>query len=365
MSKALNMISANLKNLLRDKMSVFWFIGFPLIFVIIFGTLFGGFEDGETKFDIGLVVEDDGPMGQVITQVFKSVPVFELSTGDREGELQALRKSERMAVVIVPESDSGPAAGDPIAVELRYDPSKMSTTGTVTSVIGEVLYEIENRMRGQERLIRVEYVAETGTEGGEELNSVDFIIPGILAMALMQLGLFGTFTFVSMREKKVIKRIGATPIPRTMVLWSEVIVRVIISLFQATIIIVVGRLLFGVSVQGNWFLLFFLVILGALTFVSLGYLLVSFSRTEESAQGIIQMVQFPMMFLSGIFFPTSIMPDFLVPVMKVLPLTYLGDAIRHVMLGWDSAFGFSNDIYILLGWLVVSLVLAVKRFRWE
>jgi ABC-2 type transport system permease protein len=106
------------------------------------------------------------------------------------------------------------------------------------------------------------------------------------------------------------------------------------------LIIILGYFAFGVTVTGNIVLVMAMVILGAVVFISMWYFLVNFTKTEESAQGLIQLVQFPMMFLSGIFFPLEMMPSFLKPVVNLLPLTYLGDLLRNVMVGLPTAYGF-------------------------
>ncbi len=102
-----------------------------------------------------------------------------------------------------------------------------------------------------------------------------------------------------------------------------------------------------------------------MTFISLGFMLINFARTPESGQGIIQVVQFPMMFLSGIFFPIEFMPDYIKPVVKAIPLTYLGDALRQVMVGAVPEHSMQTNLLVLSSWLIVTFLVAVKFWRWE
>jgi ABC-2 type transport system permease protein len=134
---------------------------------------------------------------------------------------------------------------------------------------------------------------------------------------------------------------------------------------QTLIIIVVARVVFNVQMIGNWLLLFGLVLLGALTFVSIGYFAVARARTTESAMPIVQLVQFPMLFLSGIFFPVEFLPDFMRPIVNAMPLTYLGDALRQVMVDATPLFPLFLDVAVLAGWLVACVLLGVWLFRWE
>jgi len=106
-------------------------------------------------------------------------------------------------------------------------------------------------------------------------------------------------------------------------------------------------------------------VLGALMFISLGYVVASFVPTEESANMVTSILQFPLMFLSGIFFPIAFMPQWLQPVAALLPLTYLGDALRQTMVGGAAYAPLYVDVLVLAGWLVVSFLISARFFRWQ
>jgi ABC-2 type transport system permease protein len=181
----------------------------------------------------------------------------------------------------------------------------------------------------------------------------------------MFLGLFSGIVQVDRREKKVLKRFGATPLKKHTVVLSQIVQRLIIALMQAVIIIAIARLFFDVQMVGNWFVLLGVVFLGTLTMISIGYVIVARARTEESAQPIIQLVQFPMMFLSGIFFPLEFMPDFIKPVVMAMPLTYLGDALRQVMVNATPLYPLGIDLAVLSAWLLACMLLSFWLFKWE
>ena len=224
-----------------------------------------------------------------------------------------------------------------------------------------MLEEIEQQLTGKTRLLTTDQKAVTA----EHLRDIDFLLPGILAMAIMQLGLFGSFNIVSLREKKVLKSMGATPLPRIMLLGTEILVRVLLSLFQTLLIIIIGRLVFDVHITGPWYQVIGTVLLGSVTFISLGYLLSSFAKSEESGIGLVQLVQFPMMFFAGIFFPTELMPDFLQPLVKIIPLTYLGDLLRNAMVSMPLAYPVVTSLLVLGGVAIGSVVGAALLWRWE
>lgn len=362
MNRFLRLLVAELKELVRDRMALFWFVAFPVLFIVLFGMIFSG--DNTEPFKVGVVVQAPGPVGDGLVQAFKAVDVFRVSTGTFDHELAALKKGDRTMVVVVPAEANravmNPGSG-PAELTVYIDKAQQSTNQVLLPVLDQVLDGIERHITGRPKLLVVRQKAVAA----EEFKYIDFLLPGILAMALMQLGLFGALHLVSLRERKILKALGATPLPRGMLLGSEILVRLIISVVQTLLIVVIGRLAFDVHIISPWYEVLGLVLLGAGTFVSLGYMLCSFSRTEESAQGLIQFVQFPMMFLSGVFFPLNVMPQFLKPVIRVLPLTYLGDALRHVMVGSPSTYSMGTNLLVLSGTLLGTMLLAILFWRWE
>src|SRR4029453_17071916 len=147
------------------------------------------------------------------------------------------------------------------------------------------------------------------------------------------------------------KRLNATPLPRWTLVGANVIVRLLIAAAQTALILAIGFTVLGVEVAGSWALIAGFVALGALTFTSIGYVIASFARTEEAANGMTSIVQFPLMFLSGIFFPLEIMPEWLRGVATFMPLTYLGDALRQTMVGGPPFQPLGVDPLVPGGWL--------------
>ena len=354
------LIVANFKQFFRDKTAVFFTFAFPLIFIGIFGLVFSG---GETvNYQIGLVNYDNSVYGQGISQVLEEIPIFEMSAGELNDRLTELEDGDLSAVVVIPaEIEAHIAAGEAIAITVYHDPSKTTSAQIILSVLRQTVSEINQQLTQQPILL-------TLTEESimsQNLRFIDFFVPGILAMSIMMTGFFGVVPLVEWREKKVLKRLSVTPLHRSTVVLSQVIFRLVLTVLQAAILLGIAYFAFDVQVIGNWLLLFGLLLLGSLSFVSIGYLVASRARTVEGAIPIINLITFPMMFLSGIFFPVEIMPDFLRPVIEALPLTYLGDAFRQIMVGAPPLHSLTTDIVVLSGWLIVCMALAIKFFRWE
>ena len=352
---------ANVKEFVRDRMALFWTLAFPIFFIVIFGLIFNGI--GNSTFDVGLAVEDQGPAATALQQAFKSVSALNISEGKRDDLLARLQNGKLRGVIVVPIGTSAAvAAGRPAQVTVYYDPGSQTTAQIVLTIADKVVGSVDQQLTQRPTLLSDNQVPITANN----LSEIDFLLPGILAMSLMQLGLFATApALVQLREQQVLRRIGATPLPRATLLAAQVAHRLTIGGVQTIIILLIGTLAFGVNIIGNVGLLIGFVVLGASMFVALGYLISGLSRTQDSVTGITQLINFPMMFLSGVFFPVDLVPAWLKPFVSLLPLTYLADALRQIMVGATPVYSLGIDLAVLAGWLVVCAALAVRFFKWE
>lgn len=338
-------LGAHFKNTIRDRMALFWFLAFPILFVFLFGIIFGNAGD---SWNLRVGVATDSGLSFAWPESITGVTFFK---GPGEQELGALKRGQRDIVLTF---EGG-------TVVLFTTPREMEKAQVFAKMVENLLLKEELRGRGFSPSAAV----TVRTLAMPRFRQIDYFLPGVLAMALMQVGLFGSLDFVELREKKITRYLAAMPLRREVVLWSEITMRVGIALIQTAVIFFAGWAFFRVQFSGAYMALLLWVLLGSAVFVSLGYFLTSFARTVESASGLIQMVQFPMMFLSGIFFPPEVMPDSLRFVVRLFPLSYLGDALRAVAVNIPSQFGLVADFFVLLFWLLGSFVLARRFFRWE
>jgi ABC-2 type transport system permease protein len=354
---------ANMKEFIRDRGALFWTFAFPILFILLFGAIFSG--NNSVSYNVGLVNQDTGPVGAQLANVFTNkVSAFKVKTGSYSDEMNALKKGNLDLVIVIPAGLSQTVAqGHTAQVEMFNDPSKNATDAQIQQSIVTGVLDAFNRAAEQ----NPPALALTTTSiVSSSLSEIDFLMPGILAMSLMQLGLFATATpLVSLREEGVLRRLGATPLPRWMLIIGQLGMRVTIAMVQAVLIIGISVALFHVKVQGSYLALFGLVLLGALSFIGLGYLIAALARTVETANGVTSAVNFPMMFLSGIFFPLAVLPAFLLPFVRIIPLTYLADALRQVTAGSTPAFPMWIDVAVLAGWGLVCTALAARFFRWD
>ena len=198
------------------------------------------------------------------------------------------------------------------------------------------------------------------------LRAIEYILPGIVVMALMTSGIMATASgFVEEREKGIYRRLSLTPLRRHTILGGQLIQRYVVILVQTILLLIVGGLAFDIRISGNPLWVWLVVTLGALCFLSIGFLLTGLIRSARAANGISMVVFFMLMFLGGVFFPNEMMPDFLRIFSGALPSTNLNDVLRAVMI-MDVGIGeMWRELLIIGGWFVGSLALAVRLFRWE
>lgn len=356
---------ANLRSFIRDRAALFWTLAFPVVFVILFGTIFSG---GSTDYQLGWVDQDGSAPAAALREAFVANAPVELSDGTLEVARDRMQTGDLDGIVVIPAglaealgAAQGGGAAAPVAVTVITDPSRSNTSQAVLQIATGLVMAANLQLSGAPPLLTI----DPESLQTNQLNAVSFFVPSILAMALMQLGIFAAIPLVQQREKLILKRLNATPLPRWTLVGSNVVVRLLIAAAQTVIIIGIGIAVLGVEVLGNWALIAGFVVLGAVTFTSLGYVIASFARTEEAANGMTSIVQFPLMFLSGIFFPLEVMPEWLRGVATFMPLTYLGDALRQTMVGGTPFAPLGIDALVLAGWLVVSLGISARFFRWQ
>jgi ABC-2 type transport system permease protein len=263
--------------------------------------------------------------------------------------MAVLKRGDLHALLILPESLSQSVMSSQSSIiDVFYDTSNPTSSDLAVGVVRTMLNEINLTLSGSPPMLEMEPQAVQTNP----LRSIDFFMPGMLGVALLWLGVFGTAQpVVAQREAQIMRRIGLTPVSRITILTAEVSWRVTIGLLQATTFLIVGYFGFGVGVI-SWLPFVGAILLGTLVFVSLGYVLAGVGRSTESTMAIAQLVNFPMMMLSGSIFTAEMLPDLFKPITRVLPLTYLSDLLRHTMVGAQPAHSLALNFAVLGAWLI-------------
>jgi ABC-2 type transport system permease protein len=351
---------ANIRSFTRDRAALFWTLAFPLIFVLLFGSIFSG---GSSQRTIGFADTDVTPASAQLRQAFTSVPNVKIVDGTEATLLARMKSGDVSTVIVVPLGYGEQVATKtgPANVTVYTDPSQSQADAATRQLVGYVLSAVNQATSGVPPAVAPSFEAIQTND----LTFISYLVPSILGMSLMQLGVFAAVPLVADRQKLILKRLQATPLRRWQLVGSNVLMRLLIAIVQTTIIVGVGTAAYHVQISGSWFLIGALIVLGSLAFIALGYVIASFATTEDSANGMTSVVQFPLMFLSGTFFPIDAMPDALKTVARALPLTYLGDGLRQVMVEGTPFAPLWVCFAFLAIWLVVCFAIAARFFKWQ
>lgn len=356
--RLLAMTLANLKMTMRNKQALFFLFIFPILFIALFGVIFGN-DQGEAKLSI--VDQDKTKMATTITDALTRIDQIKLTKDNREKAMAGLKKGDIDAVLVLEKGFASHFPKRPAAVSLYYDPSS-TRSQMMRGTISAVLNGIERSMINTPPLLTV----NSKSTQSKRLKYIDFLLPGVLAMSLMNSGLYGVANAtVSRREKGVLRRLKLTPMPLGQFIGAGIINQLIMCLLQTAILIIVGSLVFDVKIVGGLLPLFATVVIGSLCFITLGFTIASFAKTADAAATLGNIIGMPMMFLGGVFFPVDNVPNWLTPIIKALPLKYLADSLRAIMIQGQSLSSVQNNLLVLLAATTVLFLVSVKFFRWE
>jgi ABC-2 type transport system permease protein len=235
-------------------------------------------------------------------------------------------------------------------------------SAVVNGVIQRFLDQVNLELVQAPSLLRLEGQGILATQP----DYFDFLLPGLLGMGVMVYSIIGVASVMALyREKKILKRILATPLRVRTFFAALIIAYLLLSLVQAAVILTAGVVLFGGQVLGNLLHIGIIVLMANAVFLNIGFIVGSFSKTVPAASGLGNAVAMPMMFLSGTFFPKDGLPDALAAAVEFLPLSPMLDALRGVALEARPLWDFPLELALLGGWLVVTAMAAIRLTRFS
>jgi ABC-2 type transport system permease protein len=352
MTSFLSMIKAFLKMTVRNRTALFWNLIFPVLFILVFGTVF---DQDQFSANVGLAGAPS-EYHSAVALALEDSDVFSVTTNeDTQQELDALKDGDRDVVLVFGEEPTG--GGFP-TVQLYYDEASGPNSQVSINAIEQVLNSVA---QGPSPVTIEAQPVET-----LDISYMDFLLPGIMAMSIMNAGVIGLSTsFVTFRERGILRRIKITPFPLSSFITARVISQLIIAVPQALILYLISHFFFGVDIQGSILLVVLSIFIGSLAFLAIGFAVSSIAPNVETAASYSNLITFPMLFLSGVFFDIDSAPSWLAPITKVLPLRYLVDALREVMTRGKGLDAIWMDWVILGATAVVGVLIAVRFFRWD
>lgn len=345
----------------RDRNAMFWTFLFPLLMLFGFGVIF----------------RSNRAPSMTLVRV---APAAEIAEGARDQAfLKALAESRLNVMTLSPaEAEARWARGETIAqlestgkvgeggegYRLRLNSYLIAQGQVAAQAASQAFLVAEARLRGAPEPERIPVVVESPGHSSSSTYAA-FLVPGLIGLNLVTMGLFAVgMVTVSYREKGKYRRLAVTPLPKWVFLMGQILQRVTVVLLQTALLLVAAYLGFQIQNRGSYLLLLGIVIFGTATFLAMGFALSSFAETVETYGAISNLVFFPMMLLSGVYFQIDGAPAWLRNTVALLPLSPYLRVLRGVFNDGASLAGHGAGLAILAGWAALSFAIAVKRFRW-
>jgi ABC-type polysaccharide/polyol phosphate export permease len=332
-----------LRELAREPGTLFWIFGFPLLLTIGLGLAFRG--EAKAPLAIGIVQPAPAAFDSTLTAAGFSVRPL------NEAEAMRQLSTGALALVVLAPADGARA------VRYRFDPTRPESRLARLSAD-------EALQRAAGRVDPVAVRDEPATDVGARY--VDFLVPGLVGMNVMSGSMWAVgWAIVNLRVRKLLKRLLATPLRRGHLLVSLMLARLVVVPIETASILVFARLLFDVRVAGSIPALAAVCLLGALSFGGVAILVASRAQNLETVTGLMNAVMLPMFVLSGVFFSTAHFPEALQPVISVLPLSALNQALRAVIIDGAGGAALLRPCAILFGWGAAGYAVGLRAFRWS
>jgi ABC-2 type transport system permease protein len=347
----IKLFDASVKMIYRDRQVLFWALVFPIIFATVFGLF--GFEDAP-EVEIQLNGDRMSPLYQAIDEGLSKIDSFTVNTNADPADTVASVEDGETDVVVTVEGTT---------VDVLYNRTNFDTNRFAIGAIDQVVDEANLQAAGvDEPAVTV----ETTPVAGVNITYYDFLLPGLVALGLMNASIGGMAVAIArFRDQKILRRILATPLNPNRFVAAQVGARLVLSVVQSALILGVGVFVFGGTIHGNVIWLFVLAALGNLIFLSIGFSIAGRAKNADAADGIANAVALPMLFLSGTFFPTDTLPEVMQTVVAVLPLTPLLEAMRIVAVDGDPITAAGSQLLVLAIWVVVAFAVATRLFRFQ
>jgi ABC-2 type transport system permease protein len=369
MSRVTTIIVAHFKSWYRSKSSVFWTIAFPLLLIVLFGAIFGS---GNTKFDLyyqnlDLNANNPTPYSQGYVTALNSTGAFNLRMVPAENtnplqfvkdDAQLHNRGQRLLVIPLgfqAELNTTKKA----TVQLYMDQSDQASAPLKGVVVAATTSYASNFSTSPASLTVTQDNIVT-----RDFRYIDFFIPGVVGMTLLTTGVFGAVnTNGRYRELRIIKKLATTPLTKIEWILGMIGYQMILATISIAVILGFGYLIFGVTITLNIYTVG-LAVAASLLFPGIGMVLANFVKEAEAADAAANAITFPMMFLSGTFWPRESLPDILKVLASFMPLTYVNDGLRDAMIYVEPAAALTNMI-IALGLAAVFIVLGSVLMSWK
>jgi ABC-2 type transport system permease protein len=388
---ALDIARRDLLDLWRSKMLLFFFILFPILLMSMFGYIYppipksnpntGTIGTAFPNLPVMLVKMDDGQTANLIAAQFIQIStqqgLFSVSeTASYQAARNQLVEGNIKGIVIIPQGFSDAlAAGQPATVQVTVDETNPTTASVVQSEISAVFNIIGSSISAQNinnldgGRVSPTFIMQPISVTNIPLitgvsSSFQFLAPGFMALTVITGSLQGVATAISReKEQGTMDGLLVAPIPHRSIILGKVAAQTVRGLIQGFLILGLSMVLFGVQIYGSPIIMLIVMVLGTASFVGVGIIMTAIAPDQETAQMMTIILQFPMMFISGILFPIDQLPGWMQYIGKAMPLYYAADALRKVIILNASLAAITPDLLILIVYTFLTMTVAIPLFE--
>lgn len=323
------------KILLRDKMNLFWFLIFPIIIALLFGYLVPNVGGSS---DIILCSKNDN---NITSELLETYPYID-KEDDANKMIQNFDKGYSKVLIIVDDKN--------------VDIYNLQSENEFVDRLIEIIQMHNNDIK----------INRFTNENIHLIRPIDYIIPGVIVLTFMQIGLFGGMSVIQDRKKKILVRLEVNNVKASSIILANMFSRVLMVVIATIEIVLIGKyiLLVPIRCRSIW-MLSLAILLGSLTFLSIGLFISSIISNADTASIVSQCLNFPMAFIGGIFMPIEQLPSAIRFIANILPITPLVKIFRGILLEGISVIEYWQSIATLVPWILITLVLGSALFKWE
>jgi len=349
---------STIKMYFRRTQSLFWTLFFPIVMMLGIGFFgFGQF----TPPKLGVINYSSSYQSEIFLDEFKKKEYVEIKLISEDDVEKSILEGKIDSAMRISKDFSLEYPN----IEISYENSKEKIALEFYDLSDMIISDLLSNQKTEKRIILKEKIFENEYQGYK-----GFLVPGIVALSIMQSGILGVvFTLISYKTQGVLKRLQATPIDPSHFLIGQMISRLLIIVIQTFVLFIIGTLILNIDIAlGSifaWINIIIFSVLGSILFLFIGLAISGASPNEDYAAPIANLITFPMMFLSGVFFDTDIFPNWLSLITNNLPLSPLVNSLRESALYGTNTLELLPELSIMLVWIIVAFIIGIKTFKWE
>lgn len=358
----LAMSRASLKGILRSPSAVIFSLGFPLVFILVFGFI------GEGGPSVKIGIDPSTDTTSFVFQQIRKEPSLKLTMNEPAAQMDdELKKGHLTAIVTITRLAQAAHPDVDCDIKVRTSTAAVDKIGLFNNILKGLITKSDDQY--YPRPASVAKMEPMIVLPGRRYRTIDFILPGLLSFSLLSAAVFSTaFLFFNLRNTLVLKRFFATPIRRINIIMGEAIARLVFQVAGAAILICIGYFAFGFTLVHGFstFLeMLLLTAFGVLVFMGFGFVVSGIAKSESTIPPIANVITLPQFLLAGTFVSVDAFPGWLQPVCRIMPLTYLNDAFRKIAFEGQHLWNVGLELGVITLWGIVVYAVAVKVFRWE